>query len=328
MAQACHERTASRRCVSSGSRSIAECPHPKLPGFTVDTLRTRRNVTARVPKGRGSCRRRDPRGSRRHRQGRRVRHARRRRRLLRGAAVVVRRSGTARNRARGLYGLRSMLHGCVSREFANWATSTTSPITVWLRALARAEHERCGGPGVGAVGMCFTGGFALAMMVDDELIAPVLSQPSLPFPIGKKRKRDLGDLRRRPRSGEGARRRRVSACSDSGSPATASCPRSASSACATSSATASLRSRSTRRPATRTGSARPRTRCSPKISSTSPVTQRATRSIGAGVLRGTFGSRGASVEQGRAGGNSGVVSEATMDASCGVPCSARETGIR
>src|SRR5436190_9396657 len=53
--------------------------------------------------------------------------------------------------AKGGYVLRSMLHGCVSREFTNWATSQTSPITVWLRALARAEHERCGGPGVGAV---------------------------------------------------------------------------------------------------------------------------------------------------------------------------------
>lgn len=93
--------------------------------------------------------------------------------------------------ATGGYILRSMLHGCVSREFANWATSTTSPITVWLRALAKAEHARCGGPGIGAVGMCFTGGFALAMMVDDELLAPVLSQPSLPFAIGKRRKRDL-----------------------------------------------------------------------------------------------------------------------------------------
>jgi dienelactone hydrolase len=90
------------------------------------------------------------------------------------------------------YTLSSLVHGCVSREFANWATSTTSPKTVWLRALARAEHERCGGPGVGAVGMCFTGGFALAMMVDDEVIAPVLSQPSLPFAIGKNRRRDLG----------------------------------------------------------------------------------------------------------------------------------------
>jgi len=92
---------------------------------------------------------------------------------------------------KGSYVVRSLLEGCVSREFANWALRTTSPITVWLRALARAEHQRCGGPGVGAVGMCFTGGFALAMMVDDDVIAPVLSQPSLPFPVGPARSRDL-----------------------------------------------------------------------------------------------------------------------------------------
>ena len=62
----------------------------------------------------------------------------------------------------------------------SWATGRTSPVVDWLRALAADEHERCGGPGVGAVGMCFTGGFALAMATDDRLLAPVLSQPSLP----------------------------------------------------------------------------------------------------------------------------------------------------
>ncbi len=81
---------------------------------------------------------------------------------------------------------------CVSREFATWAAGKTSPVTEWLRALGRHEHERCGGPGTGAVGMCMTGGFALAMMVDDAVLAPVLSQPSLPFPISKRHKRDLG----------------------------------------------------------------------------------------------------------------------------------------
>ena len=75
---------------------------------------------------------------------------------------------------------------------ATWALRKTSPVTVWLRALAAHEHERCGGPGVGAVGMCFTGGFALAMMVDDTVVAPVLSQPSLPFPLTKKHKADIG----------------------------------------------------------------------------------------------------------------------------------------
>jgi dienelactone hydrolase len=81
---------------------------------------------------------------------------------------------------------------CVSREFATWATGKASPVTDWLRALGRREHERCGGPGIGVVGMCMTGGFALAMMVDDSVTAPVLSQPSLPFPLTSRHRRDLG----------------------------------------------------------------------------------------------------------------------------------------
>lgn len=89
-------------------------------------------------------------------------------------------------------GVSVITRACVSREFSTMAMRRTSPVTNWLRALARHEHERCGGPGVGVVGMCLTGGFALAMMVDDTVLAPVLSQPSLPFPMGSKRKRDLG----------------------------------------------------------------------------------------------------------------------------------------
>ena len=84
------------------------------------------------------------------------------------------------------YLLSSMVPACISREFSVLAAGRTSPIVDWLRALAADEHERCGGPGVGAVGMCFTGGFALAMAADDRLLAPVLSQPSLPFPVSKR----------------------------------------------------------------------------------------------------------------------------------------------
>jgi dienelactone hydrolase len=80
---------------------------------------------------------------------------------------------------------------CISREFSTWAVGRTSPIAAWLRALAASEHERCGGPGVGAVGMCFTGGFALAMATDPRMLAPVLSQPSLPFPLTAKHKRAI-----------------------------------------------------------------------------------------------------------------------------------------
>jgi dienelactone hydrolase len=92
----------------------------------------------------------------------------------------------------GGYTMRSIGSACVSREFACFALKKTSPVTVWLRKLAASEHARCGGPGVGVVGMCFTGGFALAMMVDDIVLAPVLSQPSLPFPINKRHKADIG----------------------------------------------------------------------------------------------------------------------------------------
>jgi len=80
---------------------------------------------------------------------------------------------------------------CVSREFTTMATGRTSPIAVWLRSLARALHGELGGPGVGALGMCFTGGFALAMMVDTAVVAPVVAQPSLPFAVGRKRGADL-----------------------------------------------------------------------------------------------------------------------------------------
>jgi len=90
------------------------------------------------------------------------------------------------------YVLRSLARACVSREFATWATGKTSPIVSWLRALAKDAHAACGGPGVGAVGMCLTGGFALAMMIDDVMVAPVLSQPSLPFPVTRAQRRDLG----------------------------------------------------------------------------------------------------------------------------------------
>ena len=70
---------------------------------------------------------------------------------------------------------------CVSAEFRAFASNESSPVTQWLRALARLAHEECGGPGVGAIGMCFTGNFALTMMLEPAMLAPVLCQPSLPL---------------------------------------------------------------------------------------------------------------------------------------------------
>ena len=91
----------------------------------------------------------------------------------------------------GSYIASSMRKICISREFTTMAMHKTSPIISWLRALARQMHSEVGGVGVGAVGMCFSGGFALGMMVDDIMVAPVLSQPSMPFAVGTNRSADL-----------------------------------------------------------------------------------------------------------------------------------------
>src|SRR5262244_1702406 len=70
---------------------------------------------------------------------------------------------------------------CVSTEFRALAGNQSSPVTLWLRGLGRRAHQECGGPGVGAIGMCFTGNFALTMMLEPAMLAPVLAQPSLPL---------------------------------------------------------------------------------------------------------------------------------------------------
>lgn len=78
-------------------------------------------------------------------------------------------------------GLATLRRACVRAEFHVLANQGASPITRWLRGLARVAHAACGGPGVGAIGMCFTGNFALTMMLEPSVRAPVLCQPSLPF---------------------------------------------------------------------------------------------------------------------------------------------------
>jgi dienelactone hydrolase len=70
---------------------------------------------------------------------------------------------------------------CVSAEFRAFAANESSPVTQWLRSLARLAHGECGGPGVGAIGMCFTGNFALTMMLEPSMLAPVLAEPTLPL---------------------------------------------------------------------------------------------------------------------------------------------------
>ncbi len=89
---------------------------------------------------------------------------------------------------------------CISREFTLFARGRSSPVVEWLKPLCRQAHEECGGRGVGAIGMCFTGGFALAMAVEPVVLAPVLAQPGLPaFAHGAIdiSRVDLGIVRRR-----------------------------------------------------------------------------------------------------------------------------------
>lgn len=99
--------------------------------------------------------------------------------------------GTPGRPLTGSYALGQFARACISREFAVLAAHRASPVTEWLRALGRALRAEVGGPGIGAVGMCLTGNFALALMADPHLLAPVLAQPSLPVPIGAARRRAL-----------------------------------------------------------------------------------------------------------------------------------------
>jgi len=100
--------------------------------------------------------------------------------------------GRAEEPMNGVSVVRTLANLCVRAEFTKLATGVTAPIQIWLRSLARELHGELGGPGVGALGMCFTGGFALAMMVDESVAAPVLCQPSTPFAVGRRRSADLG----------------------------------------------------------------------------------------------------------------------------------------
>ncbi|MGY4711227.1 dienelactone hydrolase family protein [Mycolicibacterium sp. CBM1] len=86
----------------------------------------------------------------------------------------------------------TLARGCVAKEFAAFATNRERPVSHYLRALARDLKQKTGGRGVGVIGQCFSGGFALAAAVDDSVLAPVLSQPSVPLGLTAKQKRDPG----------------------------------------------------------------------------------------------------------------------------------------
>jgi dienelactone hydrolase len=83
--------------------------------------------------------------------------------------------------ARNLYGL------CIARELGAFARNQSTPIVDWLRALARNERERAGGPGVGVIGMCFSGGYAIAIVSEPCVAAAVAGEPALPWALPGRR---------------------------------------------------------------------------------------------------------------------------------------------
>jgi dienelactone hydrolase len=115
------------------------------------------------------------------------------RRLISGGYTVYLPSmfGTPGEAAGGRAIAKSIARVCVSREFSVLA-NRSSPATSWLRALAATAHRECGGPGVGAIGMCMTGSFALAMALEPAVLAPVMSQPALPAGLTSRRRAAVG----------------------------------------------------------------------------------------------------------------------------------------
>ena len=70
---------------------------------------------------------------------------------------------------------------CLRKEFSVLAANRSSPIVDWLRLLCRDVSQSRGVPGVGVIGMCLTGNFAISMIADDSVLAAVASQPAMPF---------------------------------------------------------------------------------------------------------------------------------------------------
>ena len=100
--------------------------------------------------------------------------------------------------------LRELAKLCVSREWHVLAENRSSPVADWLRALGAHVHAQIGGAGVGAVGMCVTGNFALTMTLDPWVVAPVMAHPSFPLPLTP---RKAAALHVTPETLDNARRR-------------------------------------------------------------------------------------------------------------------------
>jgi len=74
---------------------------------------------------------------------------------------------------------------CMSREFRSLFTAkdktNTRPFTAWLLDLVEHVGEESPDSKIGVVGMCLTGGFAIAAIAKPQVNAVAACQPSMPF---------------------------------------------------------------------------------------------------------------------------------------------------
>ena len=86
----------------------------------------------------------------------------------------------------------SLIKLCINREFNLFSKNQSSPIVIWMKALGLVIHNECGGPGIGAIGMCLSGNFTLSLMADKHMLVSVTCQPALPMGYTNTSKKSLG----------------------------------------------------------------------------------------------------------------------------------------
>ena len=81
---------------------------------------------------------------------------------------------------------------CLRRQMFLFANGGGSPIVKWLRAYCSRIINRNGGKGVGVIGMCLSGNFAISLLAEASVLASVSCQPALPLGFRKASRSSLG----------------------------------------------------------------------------------------------------------------------------------------
>jgi dienelactone hydrolase len=81
---------------------------------------------------------------------------------------------------------------CMGREINLFLNSGDSPLLKWLRSYGRQIYAQNGNKGIGVIGLCLTGNFAISMLADEQVLASVSSEPALPFGLTSTSRSDIG----------------------------------------------------------------------------------------------------------------------------------------